>query len=81
MRNYLADRAGVNPVREFFLLWVLGQDLPGAIKIKPADGEKLPPTVKINKTPTFNLSYLKSILVCDIFAIGSTLIVERAVIS
>jgi len=29
MRNYLAERAGVNPVREFFLLWVLGKDLPG----------------------------------------------------
>src|SRR5690625_7350291 len=27
MRSYLAERAGVNPVREFFLLWVLGQDL------------------------------------------------------
>ena len=29
MRTYLAERAGVNPVREFFLLWVLGMDLPG----------------------------------------------------
>ena len=24
MRHYLAERAGVNPAREFFLLWVLG---------------------------------------------------------
>ena len=45
MRKYLAERAGVNPEREFFLLWVLGQDLPGAISIKPADGEALPPEV------------------------------------
>jgi len=45
MRDYLAERAGVNPVREFFLLWVLGQDLPGAITISPADGEAWPPDV------------------------------------
>jgi serine/threonine-protein kinase HipA len=45
MRDYLAERAGLNPVREFFLLWVLGQDLPGAITISPADGEAWPPDV------------------------------------
>ncbi|MGO1246953.1 MAG: type II toxin-antitoxin system HipA family toxin [Oceanisphaera sp.] len=45
MRHYLAERAGVNPVREFFLLWVLGQDLAGAITVAPADGEALPPNV------------------------------------
>lgn len=43
MRTYLAERAGMNPVREFFLLWVLGQDLPGAITIRPAGGEAWPP--------------------------------------
>ena len=43
MRNYLAERAGVNPAREFFLLWVLGQDLAGAITVESADGEALPP--------------------------------------
>jgi serine/threonine-protein kinase HipA len=43
MRTYLAERAGVNPLREFFLLWVLGMDLPGAITIRPADGETWPP--------------------------------------
>ena len=42
MRTYLAERAGVNPVRDFFLLWVLGSDLPGAITIRPADGEAWP---------------------------------------
>ena len=42
MRAYLAQRAGVNPVREFFLLWVLGMDLPGAITIRPAEGEAWP---------------------------------------
>nr|WP_283626262.1 HipA domain-containing protein [Alteromonas macleodii] len=45
MRHYLAERAGVNPAREFFLLWVLGQDLAGAITVVPADGEALPPSV------------------------------------
>ncbi|MBG2876090.1 HipA domain-containing protein [Proteus alimentorum] len=45
MRSYLADRAGVNPAREFFLLWVLGQDLAGAITVEAADGEALPPNV------------------------------------
>ena len=45
MRNYLAERAGVNPAREFFLLWVLGQDLAGAITVVPSDGESLPPNV------------------------------------
>lgn len=43
LREYLAKKAGVNPKREFFLLWMLGQDLPGAITITPADGEAWPP--------------------------------------
>lgn len=43
MRTYLAERAGVNPEREFFLLWVCGKDLPGAITIEPAGGEAWPP--------------------------------------
>ena len=43
MRNYLAARAGVKESREFFLLWVLGEDLPGAVTARPADGVKPPP--------------------------------------
>ena len=43
MRTYLAERAGVDPVREFFLLWVLGMDLPGAVTIQSADGGAWPP--------------------------------------
>ncbi len=43
MRTYLAERASVNPAREFFLLWVLGMDLPGAVTVVPADGEEWPP--------------------------------------
>ncbi len=43
LRKYLAERAGVNPKRELFLLWVLGGDLPGALRIVPTDGESWPP--------------------------------------
>lgn len=43
LRRYLAERAGVNQQREFFLLWMLGRDLPGALSVHPADGEALPP--------------------------------------
>jgi serine/threonine-protein kinase HipA len=43
MRAYLAERAGVKPAREFFLLWALGMDLPGAITIRPAEDEAWPP--------------------------------------
>lgn len=38
LREYLAKRAGVNPEREFFLLAVLGADLPGALVIAPFEG-------------------------------------------
>jgi serine/threonine-protein kinase HipA len=43
LREYLAGRAGVNPKREFFLLWILGKDLPGAVTIMPHDGNAWPP--------------------------------------
>ena len=43
LRAYLGKRAAVNPKREFFLLWMLGRDLPGALTITPADGEARPP--------------------------------------
>jgi serine/threonine-protein kinase HipA len=47
LRRYLAERAGVNAQREFFLLWMLGRDLPGALSVHPADGEELPPVDSI----------------------------------
>ena len=43
MRDYLASQAHVKPTREFLLAWVLGHDLPGALRILSADGESLPP--------------------------------------
>ncbi|MCF6343096.1 MAG: HipA domain-containing protein [Devosiaceae bacterium] len=42
LRRYVAERAGVKQVRELYLLWALGQDLPGAITIEPIDGEAWP---------------------------------------
>ena len=45
LRRYLALRAHVKSEREFFLLWALGQDLPGAVVVQPSDGEEYPPTV------------------------------------
>ncbi|MES2035212.1 MAG: HipA domain-containing protein [Pseudomonadota bacterium] len=43
LRGYLAERAGVNAAREFFLLWALGKDLPGGVVIRPAEGQDVPP--------------------------------------
>ena len=43
MRTYLAQQAAIHPTREFFVLWVLGKDLPGAVTIRPADGHAWPP--------------------------------------
>jgi serine/threonine-protein kinase HipA len=51
LRKYLAERAGVKQHSEFFLLWMLGRDLPGAISVHPADGEELPPQVEAEITP------------------------------
>ncbi|MGH9253775.1 MAG: type II toxin-antitoxin system HipA family toxin [Vicinamibacterales bacterium] len=42
LREYLATRGGVHPNREFFLLWLLGADLPGAIDVRSLDGEGPP---------------------------------------
>ena len=39
LRDYLAARAGVKPQREFFLLAVLGADLPGALVVLPSSRE------------------------------------------
>ena len=51
LRAYLARRAGVNQEREFHLLWALGQDLPGAITVEPANGEEWPPATERKGAP------------------------------
>lgn len=50
LRDLLARQAGINPAREFMLLARLGLDLPGAVTVRPAEGqaaldppERLPP--------------------------------------
>jgi serine/threonine-protein kinase HipA len=40
LRTYLAKLADVNPEREFFLLAVLGADLPGALFVGPLEGDE-----------------------------------------
>ncbi|HLB42212.1 MAG TPA: HipA domain-containing protein [Gammaproteobacteria bacterium] len=37
LRTYLAQRAGVKPEQEFFLLAALGADLPGALTVTPLE--------------------------------------------
>jgi serine/threonine-protein kinase HipA len=46
LRDYLARRGGVHPDREFFLLWLLGADLPGAVEVRSIDGEPPPPVAE-----------------------------------
>ena len=48
LREYLAKQAGVKPEREFYLLWALGQDLPGAVKALPENKERLPTSMASN---------------------------------
>jgi serine/threonine-protein kinase HipA len=40
LREYLATHAGVKPRREFFLLAILGEDLPGALTVSPIDQQE-----------------------------------------
>ena len=37
LRNYLAEKAGVKPEREFYLMAVLGGDVAGAVTLQPMD--------------------------------------------
>ena len=43
LRDYLAQRAGISPEREFPLLWLVGADLPGAVIAEDSEGQPLPP--------------------------------------
>lgn len=44
LRQYIAERGEINSQREFFLLWLLGNDLPGAVTVRDLEGRSLPPT-------------------------------------
>jgi serine/threonine-protein kinase HipA len=39
LRHLIAERAGVHEARSFFLLQLLGHDLPGAVAIQPSGGQ------------------------------------------
>jgi len=43
LREYVAELAGIKDVREFYLLWLLGADLPGAVTVQEIDGQPVPP--------------------------------------
>jgi serine/threonine-protein kinase HipA len=49
LRKYLAARGGVHPDREFFLLWLVGLDLPGAVVAATGDGV-LPPRTEAEES-------------------------------
>lgn len=57
LRDYLAERAGVNAKREFFLLWALGEDLPGAVTAS-ADSDWLPSASNEEK-PSFTPDFMR----------------------
>ncbi len=46
LRQFIAERGEVNAQREFFPLWLLGNDLPGAVTVRDAEGRVLPPSEK-----------------------------------
>lgn len=50
MREYLAQSMGIKKEREFYLLWKLGQDLPGAIRIEGEETLRLPSSA-VESTP------------------------------
>ena len=54
LRNYLAQRAGISPEREFPLLWLVGADLPGAVVAEDSEGQPLPPPEEKSETREAN---------------------------
>lgn len=61
LRQYLAARGDIHPDREFFLIWLLGADLPGAIEMRSPDGaaplpERGTPSSADAETPPFRFS-------------------------
>lgn len=43
LREYVAELAGIKKEREFYLLWLLGADLPGAVTVQDIEGQPTPP--------------------------------------
>jgi serine/threonine-protein kinase HipA len=46
LREYLAARGGIKPVREYRLIELLGEDLPGAVVIKPFEAKGVVAEIK-----------------------------------
>ena len=67
LRELLAQRAGVNPMREFFLLAQLGEDLPGNVSIRaegslladPQTALELPAPVSTEEALRFSIAGLQ----------------------
>jgi serine/threonine-protein kinase HipA len=43
LREYVAERAGIDKHNDFALLWITGDDLPGAVRAVDTDGRAIPP--------------------------------------
>lgn len=56
MRDFLAGNMDINKKREFYLLWKLGRDLPGAIKAMPQYGTHIPEILLDKENTMSNLS-------------------------
>jgi serine/threonine-protein kinase HipA len=54
LRDYLAQRAGISPEREFPLLWLVGADLPGAVIAEDSEGQPLPSPEEKSETREAN---------------------------
>ncbi len=59
LRDYLAEHAGVNAKREFFLLWALGEDLPGAITAQAGDEGDWPPISRRQEAGAFTPDFMR----------------------
>lgn len=59
LRGYLAEHAGVNSKREFFLLWALGEDLPGAITAEAGDDGNWPPKSQKTESEAFAPDFMR----------------------
>ncbi|MEO8735395.1 MAG: HipA N-terminal domain-containing protein [Edaphobacter sp.] len=51
LRQFIAERGEVNAQREFFQLWLLGNDLPGAVTVRDAEGRSCPRQRRIPLLP------------------------------
>jgi len=59
LRTLIAKRAGVSPERDFFLLEYLGEDLPGAVVIRPASPLQAPASMKAEEPSQTKAPLLK----------------------